>query len=87
MHGCFTIDMPMDAEVLGIQWQKEFPQLWASVNPNNRISTRHFRAIFTGEEYSSDRRLEFIDTLQLSHNGEILVVHFFEDLDRMGLPT
>lgn len=71
------IEMPQGAEILKVDNQMGFPQVWALVNPKAPTEIRKIRCLATGEEYDETKKLSFLDTIQLS--GGRLVFHFFEE--------
>ena len=73
-----TISMPLGANILSIQVQRDVPTIWAMVNPNAQLVTRSFRCFGTGHPIPSGLPLEFVGTVQM-FDGE-LVFHVFEDL-------
>jgi hypothetical protein len=69
------IPMPEDAKILSVQVQDGIPQLWALVNPDNRLMSQEILTIGTGHHIEIHPNfLKHIDTYQL--NG--LVFHIFD---------
>lgn len=74
-HSFQSISMPEGAEILSIDCQHGYPQLWALVNPANKIERRGFRLIATREPFDAEG-LKFISTFLLESDS--IVLHFFE---------
>ncbi len=72
----FTIDMPINAEILSFQDQGGLLRLWAAVWPNSSTESRKFAVRGTGHEIDMDTVKKFIGTAQ-QLNGK-LVWHLFE---------
>lgn len=86
----YTIDnedckilMPIWAEILCVQTQKNKPQIWALIDPDPDCTTeyRHFEVFATGEDVNIDIKTPrfYIGTFQLN-DGE-LVFHLFERIN------
>jgi len=72
----FEIELPKGAQILTVQEQYDFPQLWALVNPNeNKKQKRKFRLAGTGHQIK-ETNLEYINSFQLEDGS--LVFHLFE---------
>lgn len=41
ISGTYPIDMPVGAEILSVQFQDSTPTLWAMVDPDKPLETRH----------------------------------------------
>ena len=50
----FSIQMPVGAEILHVNTQKNQPCLWALVDPKARAETRWFRVLGTGHAISEE---------------------------------
>ena len=75
----FTVGMPAGAQVLCVQTQFDKPNIWAMVNQEKEIHTRHFRIIGTGAPFEEDPCNEetiYIGTFQ--EQGGALIWHLFE---------
>ncbi len=71
----FELELPLGAEVLTVQMQNGFPEMWALVDPEAVKSKRTFVLVGTGHSIHEDARLDFVNTFQ-PHEG--LVFHLFE---------
>jgi len=74
-----TVDMPIGAEVLAVQPQREQVCLWAKVDPSRDKERRGFWIIGTGHPIEDDRERNIgrhVGTFQL--HGGALVFHVFE---------
>ena len=73
-----ALEMPVNAEILTVQTQKETPYLWALVDPNESKETRTFVVYGTGHPISYDMGSNriYIGTYQLQ--GGSLIFHVFE---------
>lgn len=69
-----SIAMPAGAELLAVQGQGGFFQLWARVDPAARPVRRLIACCGTGHPASDGR---YISTAQ--QNGGVLVWHFFDE--------
>lgn len=72
-----TLKIPMGAEILSTHVQRNSACIWARVNPEATLETRHFIIVGTGHEIS-DRYAEskFIGTVLMDHGA--FVFHVFE---------
>lgn len=71
-----TIQMPVGAEILDIQWQGESIAIWAKVDAVNAwTGLRRFVIVMTGEPFFDDGSYVYRKTLQTPDG---LVVHLFE---------
>lgn len=74
-----SIHMPIGAEILTIQIQKEKPCLWALVDSDKNTEKRFIEIFGTGNPIDNNvESRKYISTFQL-HGGE-LVFHAFERL-------
>ena len=72
------LDLPINAEILCVQVQRNVPCLWALVNTNERIlETVTIETFGSGHPYTDGKR-KYIGTYQL-YNGEF-VGHVFQRL-------
>lgn len=69
------ISMPAGAQILCVQIQDGFPQIWARVNPSLDKETKRFRWFATGQPMEGGIGL-YVGTIQ-SQDGR-LVFHLFE---------
>lgn len=69
------IDLPVTAEPLYLAMQYDRVCLWALVDPDASVSTRHFRFFGTGQEID-DSDPSYIGTVMMAGGG--LVFHLFE---------
>lgn len=72
-----NIQMPVEAEILTLQVQNGQPQLWALVDPNAEMTTRHIEMFGTGNiipPLMTEKR-RYIGTYQ---HGKHLIFHVFE---------
>lgn len=76
--GKHSIEMPIGAEILTIQTQKQVPCIWALVNPENKKELRHFEIYGTGHDIHLDMGIQrkYINTFQMWEGN--LVLHLFE---------
>jgi hypothetical protein len=58
------IPMPRKAEVLTVQSQQGVPCLWARVDPNGPVGTRHFRIFGTGDDLPRGWDGRYVGTFQ-----------------------
>lgn len=72
------IEMPINSEILTVQIQQEYVQLWAIVNPELSVEQRHIRIYGTGFPVGNTK-LKYISTFQ-QYNGR-LVFHVFEVIE------
>lgn len=77
----FEIDMPIGAEILTVQMQRDVPCFWAIVDPSVNRMTRRFRMVGTGHKFDFgadryDTAPLYIGTIQMADGA--LVWHFFE---------
>ena len=78
LKGMMTdIQMPMEAKVLTVQIQNDQPTIWAQVNPQNELETRHFTIVGTGHEFN-DKDMKYIGTFQDVPGSIPFVWHLFE---------
>ena len=69
----FTLQLPLDADIIRIDWQNDKLCLWAVCDPDAQLVTRKFRLYGTGQDIDKD--CLYIDTY---YHGP-LVLHIFED--------
>lgn len=81
--GMFSADMPVDAEVLSLDWQHGDLCMWALVDPEVEKEQRHFVIIGTGHEFASPNHQGaaltsegYVATFQ--YLGGDLIFHVFE---------
>lgn len=75
----FKLELPVDAEVLTFQSQKESFYIWAIVDdPGQKTQKRYFRLAGTGHDLTEDypKIKKYIGTAQIGGGG--LVFHLFE---------
>ncbi len=72
------IIMPVNAEILTVQVQRDEPKLWVRVTPTNELETRHFEIYGTRHKITKDN-LKYISTFQI--NNGTFVFHVFEVLN------
>lgn len=70
------LELPEKSEILTVQMQHGYPQLWAIVNSELPKEKRHIRIHGTGHMVISVDNLKYISTFQME-KGE-LVFHVFE---------
>jgi hypothetical protein len=70
-----TIAMPVGAKILCVQAQNDVPCIWAIVDTEASLSSRHFATVGTGHpvHFSTDK---YIGTYQI--RGGIYIFHVFE---------
>ena len=78
----FEISMPKAAFILDVQVQEHHPCLWALVNVEAPMVTRHFRVYGTGQPLNHAPGM-YIGTYQ--DHGGALVFHMFEVLEFASL--
>lgn len=71
----FTLILPHEAQVLGVQMQGDEPCLWALVDPAAPAEPRTFCLVSTGEAIGAEV-LAYVGTFHL-HGGRT-VLHLFE---------
>lgn len=69
------LEMPVGAEILCVQMQRDKPCLWAEVEPFNPIEKRSFMIVGTGHEIEFTNG-KYIGTFQMHGGG--LVFHLYE---------
>ncbi len=77
----FAIEIPVGSQVLSVQMQKGSPCIWVLVNPDNKLASRAFNLVGTGQKLPSDwdcTKKKFIGTFQMAEGN--LVYHLFETL-------
>jgi hypothetical protein len=72
-----TISMPIGADILSVQVQRDMPAIWAKVDPQAPVEGRQFRCFGTGQPLPDMASWSFLGTVQL-FDGE-LVFHVFGD--------
>jgi len=72
----FSIDMPVDAEILTFQMQDGNRCIWAKVDTDKPKAARNFRLAGTGHPLPIDKNMKYIGTVQ----QHIFVFHLFEIL-------
>jgi len=73
----FSLDLPAGAKILTIQVQRDEPQIWALVDPEQQPRPYNFRLAGTGHDITESRdSLEYIGTFQLV--GGNFIGHLFE---------
>ena len=70
-----SVAMPVGAEILTVQAQREEAYIWAVVDPEAPTLTRRFKTFATGEPITGDPG-RYVGTFQIS--GGALVFHVFE---------
>ena len=73
----FSIEMPIGAEILCVQVQRNVPQIWALVYPRAPTRRRRFRLAGTDHPLKEDN-LYYIGSFQMAE--ETLIFHLFEIL-------
>lgn len=75
----FVLDLPLNAEVLCVQMQRDVPCVWVLLDTKDLATiARRFRIIGTGNPISDDEKLRHVGTFQTE--GERFVWHLFEDV-------
>jgi hypothetical protein len=72
------IEMPINAQILAVQNQREVPCIWALVNPDDERELRRFEIVGTGHKFNYSVEHKYRGTFQL--NGGLFVFHVFEIL-------
>lgn len=67
--------MPVGAQILSIQVQRDEPQLWALVDPEKEKETRTLQIYGTGRDMP-DFPGKYLGSFQIA--GETLIFHVFE---------
>jgi hypothetical protein len=70
--------MPINAQILSVQFQREDLCLWAVVDPEEKKHARVFHIVGTGHLVPPPEKVRFIGTVQ-QFNGK-LVWHVFEQV-------
>lgn len=73
-----TIELPIGAEILTVQSQRDKPCIWALVDNDAIKENRKFKIIGTGNPIENLSNSKYIGTFQLY--GGSLVFHLFEIL-------
>jgi len=74
----FTKLLPVNAQILSVDWQRGIPTMWVLHNTNtNIVEERAFRIYGTGADIIDVEKLTFIGTFQM-HNGDF-IWHVFEE--------
>lgn len=82
----FRAEMPIGAEVLGVQNQNGWLVLWAIVDPRADKETRVFRVYPTGSETLDDRPRKYVGTVQMLDGLDPIVWHVFDETLRAEFP-
>jgi len=69
------IDMPKGAQLLDVQVQNGYPQLWALVDPDAEMEERYLTIVGTGHDIGLGN-MEYVGTYQI--DGGIFIFHVFE---------
>lgn len=75
VNDVFELKLPMLAKILTIQKQHDIPNIWALVDTDNQMETRHFVCFGTGHAIP-DKGLNYIGTYLIEN--DMLVLHVFE---------
>jgi len=70
-----TIEMPIGAEILGVQVQRDEPRLWAMVDPSAPKEKRQFKIYGTGHTMP-DNPGKYVGTFQIAEGT--FIFHVFE---------
>ncbi len=70
-----TIEMPAGASVLTVQMQNDQPYIWAEVDTDRPMETRHFEIVGTGHAISS-LSIDYVGTVQAGP----LVWHIYQSV-------
>jgi hypothetical protein len=71
----FDLALPADAHILTVQVQHGTPCMWALVDTEKPLETRHFRLAGTGHPIAQDIS-RYLGTFQV--DGGNLIFHLFE---------
>lgn len=77
--GTNEINLPKDAKVLRVEWQKSSVYLWALVNPDLSTEKRYFYGALTGEKLPkeiAEHKPRYINSIY--PEGHAFVMHYFE---------
>jgi hypothetical protein len=75
----FELDLPIGAEILSFQCQRDHPMLWALVDTLQECKiTRRFRLAGTGHSIDPKFNLQYIGTCKMAEDS--LIFHLFEIL-------
>ena len=69
-------EMPINAQILCVQVQRDIPQIWALVNSDNPKTIRKIRVYGTGHDIPDNPGI-YIGTFQV--NGGTYIYHVFEE--------
>lgn len=75
----FKLALPIGAQIIAVQTQRDIPMIWAIVTPNADTEPRTFEMVGTGHplpQLATGERRKYLATFQLY--GGSLVFHFFE---------
>lgn len=78
-----SIDMPQGSIIVHVKEQNNIPTIWALVDTDRAMISRHFRVYNTGEEITSAIELTYVGTAHchaISDTEIQLVRHIFEIL-------
>ena len=80
-HGKSVIEMPIGAELLHVNSQKNTICVWALVSPEDIVEERYFEVFFTGEDIHYDMGIErkYLGTCHT--HSDSLVRHIFERIN------
>ena len=70
-----VVSMPADAEILAVQTQRDYPYIWAIVDPEKPVDERRVKVYGTGHQLP-DKPGKYLGTFQLANGA--LVYHAFE---------
>lgn len=75
-----NLEIPLNAQVLKIDFQDNIPYVWVSFWVENELKkeTRNFITVSTGMHFEYETNMRFIDSYILLENDTYLVFHVFE---------
>lgn len=77
--GTNEINLPKNAKILRIEWQRSSVYLWALINPENSTEKRYFYGALTGEKLPpeiAECNPRYINSI--FPDAHAFVVHYFE---------
>lgn len=76
--GEFSLEMPVDHQILTVQVQNGEPQMWALVDDAGMKANARFLVVGTGHAFPDAEDFDYAGTFQVA--GGALVFHLFEKI-------
>lgn len=76
----FILQIPMDAKILHLDSQDNFPYIWVELDTDAVYINRHFMVIGTGHPFPEHvTKKEYVGSLKL--DNEKVMIHVYEELE------